>query len=93
MPLSGDPGAPVISAPERHNVVQTRTGKGTRVIIPTPALRDGLDARHRPQRRECRDHSGNPALFQQPVHIINPWGQEADTFRKLKFQPATFNPP
>lgn len=96
MPLDADPGAPMISDPERHTLIvaQTRTGKGTRVIIPT-LLRYALGSVF------CIDPKGENAaitawtrraLFQQKVYIINPWGVEAATFEKLKFPNATYNP-
>jgi type IV secretory pathway TraG/TraD family ATPase VirD4 len=95
-PLEADPGAPVISEPERHTLIvaQTRTGKGTRVIVPT-LLRYGLGSVF------CIDPKGENAaitattrraLFGQKVHIVNPWGVEAATFQKLKLPPSTFNP-
>ena len=96
VPLAEDPGAPLISAPERHTLIvaQTRTGKGTRVLIPT-LLRYGTGS------VVCIDPKGEnaaitaatrKALLQQKIHIINPWGQEAATFRKLGFPPASYNP-
>jgi type IV secretory pathway TraG/TraD family ATPase VirD4 len=86
----------VISAPESHTLIvaKTRTGKGTRVIVPT-LLRYSTGS------ALVIDPKGENAaitatmrrdLFQQPVHIINPWGELSSTFQKLKFPTATYNP-
>ena len=89
------PAVPIITEPENHTLIvaPTRTGKGTRVIVPTLLLYQSslitldpkgenaaITARYR------RDQLGHR------VHIVNPWGVHADLFEKRGFKPATLNP-
>lgn len=86
---------PIVSEPENHTLIvaPTRTGKGTRVIVPTLLLcqsslitldpkgeNAAITARYR------RDQLGHT------VHIVNPWGSHAALFESLGFGPATINP-
>lgn len=86
---------PIVSEPENHTLIvaPTRTGKGTRVIIPTLLLYQSslitldpkgenaaITARYR------RDQLGHK------VHIVNPWGSHASLFESLGFGTATINP-
>ncbi len=86
---------PIVSEPENHTLIvaPTRTGKGTRVIVPTLLLYQSslitldpkgenaaITARYR------RDQLGHK------VHIVNPWGSHAALFESLGFGPATINP-
>ncbi len=87
--------APIVTEAENHTLIvaPTRTGKGTRVIVPTLLLYNSslitldpkgenavITARYR------RDQLGHR------VHIVNPWGVHADIFEKRGFKPATLNP-
>jgi len=95
MGLKYDPGAPVFSRPGNHVLIcgKSGIGKGVRILIPTLETYAGsvlaidpkgenaaITARHRRQN------------LKQTVHILNPWGDLADTFKNLGFAPATFNP-
>lgn len=86
---------PIVSEPENHTLIvaPTRTGKGTRVIVPTLLLYQSslitldpkgenaaITARYR------RDQLGHK------VHIVNPWGSHAALFESLGFGPASINP-
>ena len=94
LPLNA-PGAPVTSMAETHTLIvaRTRAGKGTRVIVP-PLLRytgsmlvidpKGENAAITARTRRDQLH--------QTVHIVNPWGEMEDLYKKLGFAPATFNP-
>jgi type IV secretory pathway TraG/TraD family ATPase VirD4 len=98
--VEGDPshwryhrGAPVCSTKESHTLIvaPTRTGKGTRVLVPT--LLSCLS----PSMLAIDPKGENAAITArvrslQNVHILNPWGELADTFRGLGFAPATYNP-
>jgi type IV secretion system protein VirD4 len=88
-------GAPIITTEERHTLIvaQTRTGKGTRVIIPTLL-------RYRESMFVIDPKGENAAItararrdtLKQAVHILNPWGILAKRFAEFGFTPATFNP-
>lgn len=86
---------PVLSSPESHTLVvaPSRTGKGTRVILPTLLLyksslitidpkgeNAAITARYR------RDQLGHT------VHILNPWSVHGSLFQDYGFGRATFNP-
>lgn len=89
------PTAPIVTSPGSHTLIvaYTGTGKGTCVVQPTLLLYRSsmfvidpkgelaaITARHR------RDQLGHT------VHIINPWGVEADRFARFGFTPAKLNP-
>ena len=92
-------GAPVYSAPKNHSLIvaPTRTGKGTRVIVPT-LLRckysmlvvdpKGENAAITARIRRF-DHDNLPS---KAVHIVNPWGMLSDAYAKMGFTSATYNP-
>jgi type IV secretion system protein VirD4 len=98
-PLDCVRGAPICSTPENHSIIiaRTRTGKGTRVVVPT-LLRNIMSS------CLCVDPKGENAAitvrarqnpfpgFSQTVHIINPWGELGAHFQSLGFAPATYNP-
>lgn len=93
-PDAGDKvGAPVYSTPEHHTLIvaRTRTGKGTRVIVPTLLRYTGsvmvIDPKGENAAITARTRAGFTA-----VHIINPWGELSGTFKKLGAPPATYNP-
>jgi type IV secretory pathway TraG/TraD family ATPase VirD4 len=88
-------GAPFITKPENHTLIvaQTRTGKGTRVIVPTLLRYAGsmfvIDPKGENAAitaRVRRDSLG------QKVHILNPWNVLGDEFKELGFTTATYNP-
>lgn len=88
-------GAPVTSSPEAHTLIvaRTRTGKGTRVIVPTllnyansMLVIDPKGENAAITARARRDRLG------QQVYIVNPWGEMESHYRKLGFSTATFNP-
>jgi|GEM_PF-5935632 len=95
VPVEQQQGAPILSTPEHHTLIvaRTRTGKGTRVIVPTLLRYSGsaividpkgenaaITARIRRETLNCA------------VHVINPWGELADAFKERGLTPATFNP-
>ncbi len=88
-------GAPIVTTPETHTLIvaRTRTGKGTRVIIPTLALYTSsifvIDPKGENAAITARFRRD---AFKQTVHIINPWGQLAELFESYGFETATLNP-
>lgn len=95
VPLAEQPGAPILSTPEHHTLIvaRTRTGKGTRVIVPTLLRYAGsaivIDPKGENAAVSARVRAG---LLDQAVHVINPWGELASTFKARGLTPATFNP-
>ena len=92
--VSKNPGVPVCSTPENHTLIvaRTRTGKGTRVIVPTllKSLKSScivIDPKGENAAITARARAAS-----QHVHIINPWGALRGKFEKLGFSPATYNP-
>jgi len=92
-------GAPVCSLPENHTLIvaRTRTGKGTRVIIPTllrTLMNSALviDPKGELAAVTARTRRSPGKGLTSPVHILNPWGELAATFQNLGFAPATYNP-
>jgi type IV secretory pathway TraG/TraD family ATPase VirD4 len=96
-PLEKSPGAPVCSTPEHHTLIvaRTRTGKGTRVIVPT-LLRYGgsvfvIDPKGENAAITARVRS--EMAPGQSVRILNPWNELSDTFQSQNLgEPATYNP-
>ncbi|MFD1914002.1 type IV secretory system conjugative DNA transfer family protein [Halodurantibacterium flavum] len=95
VPLAQQPGAPVLSTPEHHTLIvaRTRTGKGTRVIVPTLLRYAGsaivIDPKGENAAITARVRYG---MLNKEVHVINPWGELAATFKERGLPPATFNP-
>ncbi len=94
LPLEA-PGAPVCSTPEHHTLIvaRTRTGKGTRVIVPTLLRYEGSAFVIDPKgenaaitARVRRDQLG------QDIHILNPWNELPETYQNRGFVTATYNP-
>lgn len=95
-------GGPVFSEPQHHSIIvaKTRTGKSTRIIVPT-LLRQLLSScivvdpkaelAAVTARARMNPFPGKPG-FGHKVHIINPWGELAPTFQKLGLPFATYNP-
>jgi type IV secretion system protein VirD4 len=90
-------GAPICSTPEHHTLIvaRTRTGKGTRVIIPT-LLRYGgsvfvIDPKGENAAITARARS--EMVPQQGVRILNPWNELSETFQSQGVgELATYNP-
>ncbi len=90
-------GAPVCSTPEHHTLIvaRTRTGKGTRVIVPT-LLRYGgsafvIDPKGENAAITARVRS--QMVPEQSVRILNPWNELSETFQSQNLgQSATYNP-
>jgi len=90
------PFAPVFTTPERHTLIvaPTRTGKGTRVIIPTLLRYGGSMLTIDPKGENAaitattrQRHLGHK------VHIVNPWNLLRPDFEQRGFPtPATYNP-
>lgn len=95
VPLHFLKGAPAFTTPEHHTLVvaRTRTGKGTRVIIPTLLRYDGsvlaIDPKGENAAVTARVRRGQ---LGQQIHIINPWNELSHVFPRLGFEPAAFNP-
>ena len=94
LPLDA-PGAPVCSTPEHHTLIvaQTRTGKGTRVIVPTLLCYGGsafvIDPKGENTAVTARVRRDQ---LHQDIHILNPWNALGDTFQSRRLAPATYNP-
>lgn len=95
VPVQDQPGAPVLSTPEHHTLIvaRTRTGKGTRVIVPTLLRYAGsaivIDPKGENAAITARVRLG---MLNKEVHVINPWGELAANFKERGLAPATFNP-
>ena len=92
--VSKNPGVPVCSTPENHTLIvaRTRTGKGTRVIIPTLLKSLKSSCIIIDPKGENAIISARARAASQHVHILNPWGALSGKFEKLGFSPATYNP-
>ncbi len=94
MPLEGL-GAPVCSTPEHHTLIvaRTRTGKGTRVILPTLLRYAGsalvIDPKGENAAVSARTRRNQ---LDQTIQILNPWNELGATYKELGFGAATFNP-
>jgi type IV secretory pathway TraG/TraD family ATPase VirD4 len=88
-------GAPIVTTPEHHTLIvaRTRTGKGTRVIIPTLLRYAGnvfvIDPKGENAAITARTRRDT---LKQTVHILNPWGVMTELYGGYGFQPATYNP-
>lgn len=91
---SSEAGAPICSKPENHTLIvaKTRTGKGTRVIIPTLLRASKTSALVIDPKGENAVITARPRSLTNHVHVMNPWSELGDTYRNLGFPPATFNP-
>ena len=95
VPLNEQPGAPVCATPEHHTLIvaRTRTGKGTRIIVPTLLRYMGsaivIDPKGENAAITARIRRD---LLGQDVHVINPWGELATAFAARGVSPTTFNP-
>jgi type IV secretion system protein VirD4 len=95
-------GVPICSRPETHSIIiaKTRAGKGVRILVPT-LLRYGLGrGKGGAASVFCIDPKGENAAitanarraFGSQVYIINPWNELGDTYGRLGFGPASYNP-
>lgn len=99
MPLVQHQGAPICSTPEHHSLVvaRTRTGKGTRVVIPT-LLRymNGsalvIDPKGENAAVTARFRANPFPNFKSTVHIINPWGELDPAFKARGLSYGAYNP-
>ena len=89
------PGAPIVTTREHHTLIvaRTRTGKGTRVIVPTLLRYAGnmfvIDPKGENTAITARTRR---ATMQQTVHVLNPWGVMAKLYESYGLTPATYNP-
>lgn len=92
-PLSA-PLAPVFTTPEHHTLIvaRTRTGKGTRVIVPTLLRYGGSVLAIDPKGENAAITGRARKALGQAVHIVNPWNELAEPFGRLGLAPATCNP-
>lgn len=96
VPLDQQPGIPICTTPENHTLIvaRTRTGKGTRVIIPTLLRYAGSMVVIDPK-GENAAVTARPRLFAKvtdKVHVINPWGELAKAYAQAGIPQDTFNP-
>jgi len=95
VPLEQQQGAPILSTPEHHTLIvaRTRTGKGTRVIVPTLLRYSGSAIVIDPKGENAAITARiRRQTLNSVVHVINPWGELADAFKERGLTPATFNP-
>lgn len=90
------PYAPVFTEPEAHTLIvaRTRTGKGTRVIVPTLLRYEGSVITIDPKGENAAITArARKAQLGQAVHIVNPWHELVHQFGRLGLSPpATYNP-
>ncbi|MGE4529221.1 MAG: type IV secretory system conjugative DNA transfer family protein, partial [Rhodospirillaceae bacterium] len=96
VPVDRQPGIPMCTTPEHHTLIvaRTRTGKGTRVIIPTLLRYSGSMVVIDPK-GENAAVTARPRLFAKladKVHVINPWGELAAVYQAAGIPQDTFNP-
>lgn len=92
--LPFDKGAPVTSTPATHTLVvaQTRSGKGTTVLVPTLLrYRDSMLVID-PKGENAAITARARQMLGQKVYVVNPWGELEDDFKKLGLPPASYNP-
>ena len=91
---SSEDGAPICSKPENHTLIvaKTRTGKGTRVIVPTLLRAWKTSALVIDPKGENAIITARARRLTNHVHVMNPWGLFAESYANLGFTPATFNP-
>lgn len=94
VPPADQAGGPVFSKPENHTLIvaRTRTGKGTRIIVPTLLDYDGSAVVIDPKGENAAITARARKFLGQEVHVINPWNVLAATFAARQIPPATFNP-
>lgn len=88
-------GVPICTTPEHHTLIvaQTRTGKGTRVIVPTLLRYAGSALVIDPKGENTAiTASIRKNHLSQDVHLLNPWNELAAHFEERGLQSATYNP-
>ena len=87
-------GVPIFSRSESHTLIiaKTRTGKGTRVLCPTLLRASKTSAFVFDPAGENASITARARAMTNHVHIMDPWSALGDTFERLGFLPATFNP-
>lgn len=99
LPFGQHHGAPICSTPENHSLIvaRTRTGKGTRVVIPTllryvmgSAL--VIDPKGENAAVTARARMNPFPNYTSTVHIINPWGELDGAFKERGLSYASYNP-
>ncbi len=98
--MSSDPdrftgrGAPIFSKPENHTLIvaKTGTGKGTRIIVPTLIRAMKTSAFVIDPKGENAAITARARALHNNVIIMDPWRELGDTYQRLGFPPATFNP-
>ena len=95
-PLEQHQGAPICSTPENHTLIvaRTRTGKGTRVVIPTLLryINSCIVVDPKGELACVTARARASAPFNQAIHIINPWNELKDAFAERGLPYATYNP-
>jgi type IV secretory pathway TraG/TraD family ATPase VirD4 len=96
VPLDNHQGAPICSVPGNHTLIiaRTRTGKGTRVIVPTLLryINSCIVIDPKGENAAITARARAAAPFNQAVHIINPWGELDADFKAKGLTYATYNP-
>ncbi|MFN3859634.1 MAG: type IV secretory system conjugative DNA transfer family protein [Caulobacter sp.] len=86
---------PVFTKPEAHTLIMapTRTGKGTRIIVPTLLRYDGsmlvIDPKGENAAIAGRQRAELPG---HKVHVLNPWGVLDDELAKRGLPTSRYNP-
>jgi type IV secretion system protein VirD4 len=88
------PGAPMVTTEENHTLIvaATRTGKGTRVIVPTLLRYAGNMFVIDPKGENTAITARARRAMNQTVLILNPWGLMDKLYAGYGFKPATYNP-
>lgn len=84
---------PVFTKPQAHTLIMapTRTGKGTRIIVPT-LLRYGGSIVVIDPKGENAAITARQRQVVGPVHVLNPWGVLASELAERGLAPARYNP-
>lgn len=87
-------GVPVFSAPKGHTLIlaPTRTGKGTRIIIPTLLRCASSMVVIDPKGENAAVTARARQAWGHHVVILNPWGALEDDLKERGFAAAAFNP-
>ncbi len=87
-------GIPITSSPEGHSIIcgKTRAGKGVNVLAPTLLRADRVSMFVLDPKAELASISARSRAMHSYVHIINPWHEQGDTFERMGFPAATYNP-
>lgn len=89
------PLAPIFTTPEHHTLIvaRTRTGKGTRVIVPTLLSYEGSALVIDPKGENAAiTGRARKNRLGQAVQVVNPWNELGQQFGRLELGVATCNP-